>query len=465
LTYINKGGGVLFRLLSLVVLMVTEFPVCEGVRVSTDDTVKLPEPTLQDLIMRFPMPLALLSHEGGVEILNERFTRTYDPACLESGELRRIIRNPRESWQQIRLSGREGGEIEAQAQAIRIQSSILLVVDESPESVSRNEVDQLRERIVELERLSSTDRLTDAWNRGHLDRVIESELSRSIRFRQPVSLVLLDIDHFKRVNDTFGHQTGDSVLRELVQIIKTHIRAADILFRWGGEEFVVLASSTGYRGAAVLAEALRSKVEQHSFATVGPVTISLGVSEHFAAESAETWFARVDEALYMAKHGGRNRVSVDQRGSSDLWAMETGAAVVSLTWLEAYECGEPTIDREHRELFKLGNVLIAASTAKDANLDSIKSALDRLLAHVVHHFADEEALLAQHGYERLASHKQAHARLLARAQELKASAEAGKATLGDIVNFLANDVVARHLFMADRDFYPLFKVAIPSAHG
>jgi diguanylate cyclase (GGDEF)-like protein/hemerythrin-like metal-binding protein len=340
----------------------------------------------------------------------------------------------------------------------------MLVVDESPESASPHELDELRERIVELERLSSTDRLTGAWNRAHLDRVVESELNRSMRSRQPVSLILLDIDHFKRVNDTFGHQTGDSVLRELVQIIKTHIRAADSLFRWGGEEFVVLASSAGYRGAAVMAEALRSKVERHSFDTAGPVTISLGVSEHFAAESAETWFGRVDAALYVAKHGGRNRISVDQHGSSDLWALEKGAAVVSLTWLEAYECGEPTIDREHRELFELGNELIAASIAKDASLASIKSALDRLLAHVVQHFADEEALLAQHGYKRLATHKQAHAGLLARAGELKASAEAGKATLGDIVNFLANDVVARHLFVADLDFYPLFKVVGPVQH-
>jgi diguanylate cyclase (GGDEF)-like protein/hemerythrin-like metal-binding protein len=357
------------------------------------------------------------------------------------------------------LARREGGELDAQAQAIRVQDSIMLVVDEFPASVSRDDLDHLRERIVELERLSSIDRLTGAWNRAHFDRVIGAELSRSSRFRQPVSLILLDIDHFKRVNDTFGHQTGDAVLCELVQVIKAHIRSTELLFRWGGEEFVVLASSTGYRGATVLAEALRTKVTQHSFAAVGTVTVSLGVAEHFGAESAETWFGRVDEALYAAKDGGRDRVSVDRRGSSDLWIAEKGAAVVGLTWQEGYECGEPTIDRQHRELFELGNALIAASIAKDANLDSINSALDQLLAHVVQHFADEEALLAQHGYERLVSHQQAHAHLLGRAAELKASAEAGKATLGDIVNFLANDVVTRHLFLADRDFYPLFKAA------
>jgi diguanylate cyclase (GGDEF)-like protein/hemerythrin-like metal-binding protein len=426
-------------------------------QVPLEYSMKLSEPTLQGMIAQFPLPLALLSREGEVRFLNDRFTETLDPACLDAAELRRVICHPGDVWQRVRVARRDGGALDAQAQAIGIQDSILLVVDESLGSVAGGELDQLRERIVELERLSSTDRLTGAWNRAHLDRVIEAELSRSIRSRQPVSLVLLDIDHFKRINDTFGHQTGDTVLCELVRVIKAHIRAADFLFRWGGEEFVVLAAATGYRGATALAEALRSKVEQHSFAAVGSVTISVGVAEHMATENAEAWFGRVDATLYAAKNEGRNCVRVDEQGNSDLWAAEKGAAVIKLTWQEAYECGEPTIDREHQELFELGNALIAASIERTASIGSIKPPLDDLLAHVAQHFADEEALLALHGYERLASHKQAHRRLLARAGELQAAAEAGKATLGDIVNFLANDVVTRHIFSVDRDFFPLFK--------
>lgn len=424
-----------------------------------NEIAELSEPKLQDLITRFPMPLVLFSRDGSIEFLNERFTRIIDPGWLDSDAVRRIIRNPRDSWQRVRLERLKGGATDAQAQAIRIQNGVVLVVDETPEGESPNEADQLRERIADLERQSSTDRLTGAWNRAHLDRVIESELARSARAKLPVSLILLDIDHFKRINDTYGHQAGDSVLCELVKLIKSNIRAADILFRWGGEEFVVLASATGYRGAEVLAEALRSKINQHAFATAGSVTVSFGVAEHIAPESAEAWFRRVDETLYAAKHGGRNRVSVDRRGDSDRWAAEKGEATVSLNWLEAYECGEPTIDGEHRELFVLGNALIAASLAPNATLVSVGAALDALLTHVAQHFADEEALLAQHGYERLALHKKLHAGLLARAGQLKASALVGQATLGDIVNFLAGDVVARHLFTADRDFFPLFKTA------
>ena len=253
------------------------------------------------------------------------------------------------------------------------------------------------------------------------------------------------------------------MLRELCATITASTRVGDLLFRWGGEEFVVLTPSTGYRSAATLAEKLRAAIELHAFSGVGRVTMSVGVAEHLAGESAEVWFQRVDAALYAAKHGGRNQVSVDERGSSDAWAAEAGTSVLRLQWLEAYECGEPTIDREHRELFDLANATVAASLAKDSDPTSYRAALDQLLAHVAHHFADEEALLVEHGYAHIDAHKHAHAGLLARAAELRASAEAGKVSLGELIEFLAVDVVARHLFKTDRDFYALFKTKAPAA--
>jgi diguanylate cyclase (GGDEF)-like protein/hemerythrin-like metal-binding protein len=408
-------------------------------------------------MLHFPVALALIGADDDIEFLNEQFLQIFDPACLASSEVKKLLRRPSESWQALRLPRRDGSLADTQARAIRVQNSTMLVVDETPASASKEALEHLRGRIIELERLSSTDRLTGAWNRAHLERVIESELSRSARLRQPVALILVDIDHFKRVNDTFGHQAGDSVLRELVQTLTASIRSGDLLFRWGGEEFVVLAPSTGHRAAATLAEKLRTVVEQHAFAIVGKVTMSVGVAEHLAAESTEIWFQRVDEALYSAKGGGRNRVVVDECGSSNLWAAESGSSVLRLQWMEAYECGEPTIDREHRELFDLANATVTASLTKGSDPAPSLAALDALLAHVVRHFADEEALLAEHGYVHLDAHKRAHAGLLARAAELKASAEAGKGTLGELIEFLAVDVVARHLFKMDRDFYPLFK--------
>jgi diguanylate cyclase (GGDEF)-like protein/hemerythrin-like metal-binding protein len=283
------------------------------------------------------------------------------------------------------------------------------------------------------------------------------EMSRAARLGESVTLVLLDIDHFKRVNDVHGHLVGDAVLKEFVERIRKRMRATDSLFRWGGEEFIVLAIGVGYRGGAIMAESLRETIAAEPFATVGPITASLGVAEYREIETAESWFERTDQALYAAKAGGRNRVYVDQRGSSDLAGERPGLGVLRLTWQEAYECGEPTIDAEHRELFDLGNVLIAAALKRDAMPILWRAALDSLLTHVVRHFQDEEAVLARHGYERLPSHRRAHAALLRRAGELTASLDGDEAELGPLVNFLARDVIAEHLLKVDRDFYPLFR--------
>jgi hemerythrin-like metal-binding protein len=128
--------------------------------------------------------------------------------------------------------------------------------------------------------------------------------------------------------------------------------------------------------------------------------------------------------------------------------------VLRLEWRADFRCGEPMLDRQHERLFVLANaVLDAAGGADDARL---RTALDRLLEHVIRHFADEEALLARRGYANLESHAAAHARLVARALELKTASDGGRAAFGDLVDFLANQIVATHLFTADRDFYPLF---------
>ena len=417
----------------------------------------LDNPALRDLIQRFPLPVALLDVTGAAVLLNDRFEQTYRREVLDSASLQALMRNPIPGWHTVQVPGRGQGEIEIKAQVFRVEGNPILILDDAADPGVLRQLDQLQDQVAELEKRSSTDSLTGAWNRAHLDRVVASELDRSVRSRQPVSLILLDIDHFKRVNDTYGHRAGDAVLCELVQVIGAAIRLIDTLFRWGGEEFVVLVSSTGYRGAATLAEKIRSTVDQHSFAGVGPVKISLGVAEHIATESAESWFDRVDGALYRAKLGGRNRVCVDERGSSDMWAAETGLSVIRLNWQEAYECGEPTIDRQHRQLFELANSLLDASFKSESSPQAFNAALEKLLAHIAKHFADEEVLLARYGYKDLDAHRQAHARLLERARQIRSSAAAGKAKLGDLVEFLANTVVAQHLFKEDRKYFPLFK--------
>jgi diguanylate cyclase (GGDEF)-like protein/hemerythrin-like metal-binding protein len=415
------------------------------------------DPVAQDLIERFPLPIALLDGAGGAPVLNDRFMQNFGLEALESAPLKDLIRNPAPDWRTVRLPAPRNGYTEVRAQVVQVRGRPVLILDDAADPTLQRELDHLHGTIAELERRVSVDPLTGAWNRAHFEGVAASEVDRSVRFRQPVSLILLDIDHFKRVNDAHGHQAGDAVLRELVRAVGGVIRSVDALFRWGGEEFVVIAPSTGYRAGAVLAEKIRSHVETRSFPGAGAVTISLGVAEHNATESAERWFRRADVALYRAKGEGRNRVCVDQHGSSDAWASESGPSVIRLVWQEAYECGEPTIDAEHREMFDLANMLFDATFRSETSPEFFRAALDKLMGHITRHFADEEVLLAKHGYKDLDRHKMAHAALLARADELNAGVATGRTRLGDLVEFLANTVIARHLFVADRKFFPLFK--------
>jgi diguanylate cyclase (GGDEF)-like protein/hemerythrin-like metal-binding protein len=275
---------------------------------------------------------------------------------------------------------------------------------------------------------------------------------------------MLDIDHFKRINDTFGHQAGDVVLQQLVQFLREMVRSGDLLFRWGGEEFVILTFSTGHRNARLFAESLRRKIAAHAFPDVGRLTVSIGVAEYLSSESAAEWFHRADEALYRAKQSGRNRVVVDSRGNSDAWGA-SDLSVLHLAWQEAYECGDATIDGQHRQLFDLANVLIEASLEQQKKPQVVHAALENLLSHVARHFADEEALLERHEYARLLPHKAAHARLLEKAAMLEQAARSGNVSLGELVNFIVGDVVAHHLFTMDRDFYPLFAQRAENAAG
>ena len=418
-----------------------------------------------DLLERFPLPIAMLDNSGEAVLLNGRFNQKYQEAILHLPSVREALRETGAGWKTLRIPGEANSEVICRVQAVDLPAGSMLVLDDETDGSALGQLDQLQAQVSVLQRLCSTDVLTDAWNRSHFERIVTAELERSVRHRQPLSLVIIDIDHFKDVNDKCGHQSGDTVLRELVCVVKGSIRSTDMLFRWGGDEFVVVAASTGYRGAAALAEKIREAVKTHCFQIVGSVTVSLGAAEHLVSESAETWFRRLDDALYRAKASGRNRVWVERHGSSDMWAAECGPSVVRLVWQEAYECGEPNIDAQHKELFALANASFDASFDKSATHAQFEAALDRLVAHIANHFAYEEEALDARGYDGLAWHKAAHAKLLVEACELRAAVAAGRTTIGALVDFLAGKVVAQHLLTVDAKFFPLFSDQSAPADG
>lgn len=164
----------------------------------------------------------------------------------------------------------------------------------------------------EIYRLTTVDGLTQVNNRRSFDETIEREISRCRRYGRTLSMVLIDVDHFKRINDTFGHLAGDAVLKEVASAIKKRIRKEDLLARYGGEEFAVLTPEVDHKGALAMAEKVRKVVEKHEFSfddEIIPVTISCGVSTlGKKSDSAEALVQRADEKLYEAKEAGRNQV-------------------------------------------------------------------------------------------------------------------------------------------------------------
>jgi len=166
-------------------------------------------------------------------------------------------------------------------------------------------------RYVErVKQMAYRDGLTGLFNRRHFETRVAEEISRAQRYGQPISLLMIDIDHFKLVNDDFGHLLGDDVLRQAAALFLRQLRKVDIVCRYGGEEFAVILPSTSLSSAVLVAEKLRRAVEQHSFPGVPrPVSVSIGVAEmQDAALGRDALVRPADEQLYQAKQGGRNRV-------------------------------------------------------------------------------------------------------------------------------------------------------------
>ena len=159
-----------------------------------------------------------------------------------------------------------------------------------------------------LKVLSSTDKLTKIYNRRTLDEYLEREINRSRRSKETFGLILIDIDHFKAVNDTYGHQVGDLVLIDVAKIIKKGIRTIDLFGRWGGEEFLIIVPSTKEEGLQATAQRIRESIEKHTFERVGQKTISLGLTIYQEEDDSNSILKRADDALYKAKREGRNQV-------------------------------------------------------------------------------------------------------------------------------------------------------------
>ena len=172
---------------------------------------------------------------------------------------------------------------------------------------------------AEMQQQALTDGLTGCYNRRSFDLQLQRDLHLATRMRQPISLIMIDLDYFKNINDRAGHEAGDLALRMLAEILRSELRAVDTAARFGGDEFAIILPQATIEGARIVAERLRLRIEQMEIPGYGQVTASFGLASFpIHASSRETIVVAADRALYESKHTGRNRISVPSDDSPDI---------------------------------------------------------------------------------------------------------------------------------------------------
>ncbi|MBF0573165.1 MAG: diguanylate cyclase [Desulfamplus sp.] len=218
------------------------------------------------------------------------------------------VQSALQAYRQDQEIARKNEELSLVNEELKRVNEELMTMNEELENKVNERTRELREKNRELELLAITDRLTGICNRLKLDEVFEHERVRSERYGLDFSVILMDIDHFKRVNDTHGHQVGDTVLVEISHILMEYLRKVDVPGRWGGEEFLVICPETNGDNACFIAEKLRFTISSFNFSVVNKITASFGVTAYRSGDDVKTMMARADAALYRAKENGRNRV-------------------------------------------------------------------------------------------------------------------------------------------------------------
>ena len=304
----------------------------------------------------------------------------------------------------------------------------------------------LKEKQAQLEYTSQHDNLTGLFNRHFLQSVVEKEIAYADRYGTPLSMILFDLDHFKKVNDTWGHPIGDSVLKKTAEIAKGLVRESDIVARIGGEEFIIILPNKDDSDSLVVAERIRMALEKNKHNLVGQVTASFGVVRRTRSEPFLRCYRRLDEALYRAKQEGRNRVVEATNRIDSLMAF------AKLEWQDKYESGNLGIDHQHRKLVEAGNQLIDVSTS-GADFEDVIKILEKLMEDISQHFKYEEKVLQEIGYPYYEEHKQIHQALVKKVFDLKEDYLNGQSAPADFFSLIVDDFIIGHMFKEDIKFF------------
>ena len=338
----------------------------------------------------------------------------------------------------IYLSGRDVTAEKAMKRKIEQTNKELLMLNE-----------QLKEKNEKLLKSAITDELTGVYNRKFFEKRVVEEMEIADRANEHISLIIFDLDRFKLVNDNFGHQFGDEVLKRTTQIAGDLIRKTDFLNRVGGEEFAIILPNTNKAQAVFVAEKVRKALEDNKHFKVGQVTGSFGVAERMKAESLRSWYKRADNALYQAKNTGRNRVVDSDK-------IDIPLVLLQVQWRQEWNCGNDEIDEQHDKILQIANDLITkiyAGASHNECMDMIKLFLE----YVVNHFATEERILMEIEYDGLIAHIKKHEYLTNKAIYLKECYEKKELQPAAFLSFIIDEVVVEHLTKEDTKFFALLK--------
>lgn len=349
---------------------------------------------------------------------------------------------------------------------INILLSVSLVVnkDGSPRFFISQIQDITRKKQIEDEllRISREDTLTCIANRRYFFEHASREIIRSKRFNESQTLAMLDIDHFKKINDTYGHETGDIVLKKMAKECKKILREIDIFGRIGGEEFGILFLNADKKTAQILAERLRSHIEKIEISTsAGKInfTVSIGmVSFRGGNKSIDERLSIADQALYQAKESGRNCIKIISEDSGNLKNSldSTYFQLVRLMWKDEYASGNLLIDSQHRHLFTCSNDLLNAIITGQPD-DNIVVLSKKLLNQAAQHFSDEEKVLHDSNFPEYKCHCKIHRQLEKKMSQTIANFKNDRVHIGELFSFLVTDVILEHMVREDQKYFSYLK--------
>ncbi|HPF87619.1 MAG TPA: bacteriohemerythrin [Candidatus Limiplasma sp.] len=334
-------------------------------------------------------------------------------------------------------------------QALAGKNEMIARLEKSEKALKRLTA-ELNRKNKALGEIAVKDALTGIYNRYYFDRKVAEETDRCQRYVYPLSMILFDIDNFKTINDTWGHDIGDHVLKRMAAAAKKAVRRQDVLARWGGEEFVVLMPHTDLQAAVAAANKLCTRIEALGHPEIQiPVKASFGAAQYIRGESKESWFQRVDHAMFCAKDKGGNCVI----GMG--WTQAFPFVKVTMEWKKSWESGNAHIDSQHKRLVALMNKTMSAMQGRESTAPG--AALETLLHNIRTHFDTEEALLQKVRYPQADTHAALHDALWARITALHRQLQSGETTAAAFFAVLLDELLIGHIQTEDFQFFPYLK--------